>query len=95
VAGVLTLLAAAVGLAHQTATAADADAAPPTAGKASAAPEVTSASVDLSPIFTQRGLAVRCQGDRGTCSVMTYEYVRAYMNDAVWIEPGDATHNAE
>ena len=27
--------------------------------------------------------------------MMTYEYVRAYMNDAVWIDCGDSPHDAE
>ncbi len=51
------------------ALAAAADATPPKVGEASAAPEDTSSSIDLSPIFAERGLATRCQGDRGTCSV--------------------------
>ena len=39
------------------------------ADEGSATAEATSASIDLSPIFAQSGLATRCQGERGTCSV--------------------------
>ena len=31
--------------------------------------DLTPASIDLAPIFAQWGLATRCQGERGTCSV--------------------------
>jgi len=39
------------------------------ADEGSATAEGTSASIDLRPIFAQSGLATRCQGERGTCSV--------------------------
>lgn len=67
---VLLLMSAAEGPARQTEVlAADADVTPPLAGKASGDSQSAPSSIDLAPVFGQWGLATRCQGDRGTCSV--------------------------
>lgn len=78
---VLLLLAAAATLTRRTAAADGADVTPPAAGETSKDSEAAPTAIDLNPIFAKRGLATRCQGDRGTCSVFvvtdTVEYAIA------------------